>query len=295
MTAAAVRPITLDAPGGALSALLSEPEQPPRAVVVALHGGGMTAGYFDGPAHPGASLLTLGAGLGFTVLAVDRPGYRGSADRLPHGQLIADQAAVLGAALDGFAARHDTGAGLLLLAHSYGGKVALTLAADRPPASLRGLDVSGCGQEFAVAPDGLANVHAPGQRHRHWGPLRLYPPGTFRSSGAIVAPMPQRERAEAARWPQAFRELAPRVRVPVRLTFAEHEGWWHHDEAAVARMAGQFTGAPRVVTDHQPDAGHNISLGWAARAYHLRALAFFEDCLVRAEAAPAARPLVAAS
>jgi len=40
-----VRRITLDAAGVTLSGLLSEPEvQPPRAAVVALHGGGMSAG-----------------------------------------------------------------------------------------------------------------------------------------------------------------------------------------------------------------------------------------------------------
>nr|BFE73882.1 hypothetical protein GCM10020092_071830 [Actinoplanes digitatis] len=33
--------------------------------------------------------------------------------------------------------------------------------------------------------------------------------------------------------------------------------------------------------DRQPDAGHNISLGWAARSYHLRAFAFLEECLGR--------------
>ncbi|MFD5080854.1 alpha/beta hydrolase, partial [Streptomyces sp. NPDC058371] len=30
-------------------------------------------------------------------------------------------------------------------------------------------------------------------------------------------------------------------------------------------------------------AGHNISLGQAARSYHLRALAFFEECLQSAQ------------
>ncbi len=57
-----------------------------RATVVALHGGGMSAGYFDGQAHPDLSLLTLGARLGFTVLAVDRPGYGLSAGSCPAGR-----------------------------------------------------------------------------------------------------------------------------------------------------------------------------------------------------------------
>ncbi|NUK82657.1 alpha/beta hydrolase, partial [Streptomyces lunaelactis] len=46
-----------------LSALLCAVENP-RAVVVALHGAGTGADYFDGRAHPDVSLLTLGARLG---------------------------------------------------------------------------------------------------------------------------------------------------------------------------------------------------------------------------------------
>ncbi|NEE43926.1 alpha/beta hydrolase, partial [Streptomyces sp. SID8455] len=76
-----------------LSALLAEPvDMAPRAVLVALHGGGMRAGYFDSRARPGLSLLALGAQLGYTVLAVDRPGYGLSAARLPRGLALEDSA-----------------------------------------------------------------------------------------------------------------------------------------------------------------------------------------------------------
>jgi hypothetical protein len=94
----------------------------------------------------------------------------------------------------------------------------------------------------------------------------------------MVAPMPDRERSEVARWPGFFPAVGASVRVPVRFTFAEHEAWWRHDDAALAALAGSLAAA-RVVVDRQRGAGHNISLGWAARAYHLRALAFAEDCL----------------
>ncbi|MEU9354803.1 alpha/beta fold hydrolase [Streptomyces griseoloalbus] len=287
-----VRRITLDAAGVPLSALLSEPAGGSvRAVVVAVHGGGMNAGYFDCRAHPRQSLLTLGADLGYTVLAVDRPGYRHSAARLPQGQDLAEQAVSLRAALRDFTSRHATGAGLFLLAHSYGGKVALTAAADSGLPHLLGLDISGCGHVYAVEPHELPTNHGDsGRLRRSWGPLRLYPPDTFHASGSIVEPVPALERAELARWPVTFRATAPRVRVPVRLTFAEHEAWWHHDDAALADLAAHFTSAPRVNLDRQPDAGHNISLGWAARSYHLRALAFLEDCLVSRETTLAPPP-----
>ncbi|GAA1015465.1 thioesterase [Streptomyces sp. F-3] len=290
-----VRRITLDAAGLTLSALLAQPAHgAPRATVVALHGGGMSAGYFDGRAHPGQSLLRLGARLGYTVLAPDRPGYGASADALPEGQCLAEQADSLHAALDDFVRRHDTGAGLFLLAHSYGGKLALAAAArddGRVPRDagrgLLGLDISGLGHRYAVLPEELPNERGHGHWTRTWGKLRLYPPGTFRGSGALVAPMPVREREEALRWPETFASLAARVRVPVRLTFAEHEAWWRHDDDTLAALREEFGGAPRVVVDRLPGAGHNISLGWAARSYHLRALGFLEECLALRECASA--------
>src|SRR5690242_2027115 len=59
-----------------LSALTASPsELPARGLVLALHGGGSSARYWNNPDSWGNSLLKLGSTLGFHVLAVDRPGY----------------------------------------------------------------------------------------------------------------------------------------------------------------------------------------------------------------------------
>ncbi|MFD3976299.1 alpha/beta hydrolase [Streptomyces cyaneofuscatus] len=285
--------ITLDADGLPLSALLALPEhRPPRAVVVAVHGGGMRAGYFDSRARPGHSLLTLGAELGYTVLAVDRPGYGASAAHLPQGQSLADQAATLHAALAGFARTREQGAGHFVVAHSNGGKLALALAAGHEPGTgtgLVGLDISGLGTRPAVEPHDLPGPGRPGTWRRHWGPLRLYPPEAFGQCRGVVAPVPAREAREAARWPQMYPAIAARVSVPVRFTFAEQEQWWHQDEQALSALRAPLA-APHVVIDRQPDAGHNISLGWASRTYHLKALAFLEQCLLARETAAPTAP-----
>jgi pimeloyl-ACP methyl ester carboxylesterase len=294
VVSAGVRRLTLEAAGIALSCLVAEvPDREPRATVVALHGGGMTAGYFDGQAHPDLSLLTLGARLGFTVLAVDRPGYGLSAGHLPGGQTLAEQTEVLQAALECFAARHATGAGFFLLAHSFGGKLALMTAARAT--GLLGVDVSGCGHRYDVEPAELLQSGRGAHRGRNWGPLWLYPPDTFRSIASLIAPMPVREAEELARWPGMFEELAPRVRIPVRLTFAEHEAWWLHGERDIAEITARLAAAPVVRVERQPEAGHNISLGWAARSYHLRALAFFEECLADGRRSRAETPSVTVS
>lgn len=288
---AGVRRLTLEAAGVTLSCLLAEvPDGEPRATVVAVHGGGMTAGYFDGQAHPDLSLLTLGVRLGFTVLAVDRPGYGLSAGRLPDGQNLTEQSEVLQAALERFASQYSTGAGFFLLAHSYGGKLALVTAARA--AGPLALDLSGCGHRYGAEPAELLRIGHRADRGRNWGPLWLYPPDTFRTIGAVIAPMPAREAAEVARWPAMFEELAPRIRIPVRLTFAEHESWWLYGERDIAELTARLSAAPVVRVERQPDAGHNISLGWAARSYHLRALAFFEECLAGVRNGRAAAPSV---
>ncbi|KUN53289.1 thioesterase [Streptomyces canus] len=269
-----------------LSGLLSEPPQTaPRAVIIALHGGGMNAGYFDGQAHPNVSLLTLGARLGYTVLALDRPGYGASAARLPAGQRLTAQAATVRCAVQAFTARHAPGAGTFLLAHSFGAKVAFAAAADWDTPNLLGMDISGCGRRLAVNTP-LAGCDRGGSLRRlNWGPLGLYPPQTFWASQQIVAPMPVLEVNAVAGWIRLSAAILPRIRVPVRLTFAEHEAWWHHGDEDITDLSARLSAAPRIVIDRLSQAGHNISLGWTARAYHLRALAFAEECLATAQIA----------
>ncbi|UQX05468.1 alpha/beta hydrolase [Streptomyces sp. RerS4] len=281
-----VRDIVLDGDGTPISGLLAEPaDGPPRAVVVALHGGGMRAGYFDNRARPGLSLLDLGSALGYTVLALDRPGYGRSAAALPTGQLLADQSTTLHAALADFDRRYPTGAGHFVVAHSNGGKLALAAAADDRGETLIGLDISGLGLHHA---DDLHRLPATGSRgewRRHWGALRHYPPEAFHHSRSLVCPVPALEAGEFPAWQTLYPALAARVRVPVRLTFAEDEQWWRHDDEAVRALTRPLA-APTVRVDRQPAAGHNISLGWAARTYHLRALAFLEECLLTATSPP---------
>lgn len=286
-----IRRITLDAAGVPISALYAEASTPPRAVVVAIHGGGMSAGYFDSRARPGLSLLELGVQLGYSVLAVDRPGYGASTPRLPEGQTVDRQAATLHAALDDFAAGHETGAGFFLVAHSNGGKLALAAAAVSSTSRLIGLDISGLGSTLAVEPHQLPGPGGQGDWRRHWGPLRLYPPDAFRLGRALVSPVPGLEAREGPLWPRLYPGIAALVTVPVRFTFAEQERWWRFDEEAVEALKAPLSGT-KVTVDHQPYAGHNISLGWAARTYHLTALGFLEECLLARDAAPPRRPRV---
>ncbi|MEU9035618.1 alpha/beta fold hydrolase [Streptomyces sp. NPDC048352] len=281
-----VRSVTLDAGGIPLSGLLALPAQPvPRALVVALHGSGMSAGYFDSRARPGLSLLELGAGLGYAVLALDRPGYGASAAVLPEGQDLQGQTAAVLAALEGFVRDRDPGAGVLLVGHSGGGRVALAAAAAaRGGLVPLGVDLSGLGRRFLVEPWRLPGPDLPGEWRRHWGALRFYPPDAFRLGQRLLRPVPAVEMRETLRWPEMYPSVAAGVGVPVRFTFAEQELWWRHDGEALEELLTPLMGASPEVA-RQAHAGHNISLGWAARTYHLRVLSFLEECLLARDTA----------
>ncbi|MFD3544779.1 alpha/beta hydrolase [Streptomyces sp. NPDC058655] len=270
-------PYELDAGGIPLSAILAEPPAGTarRSTILAVHGRGMRAAYWN-------AFIPHATALGHAVLAVDRPGYGASADVLPEGQSLAEQAQTLHAALKEHARTHDIGAGFFLLGHSDGGKAALHTAAASGAVPLLGLDTSGTGYFYDPQALHFPSTLGGGATKLNWGPLNLYPRGTFQASRTLLAPTPPRESAETIHWPRQFEALAPDVRIPVRLTFAAHEAWWHLDAPTLAAMASRLTASPRVIVDHQPGAGHNISLGHTAAAYHLRVLAFLEECLLAA-------------
>lgn len=269
------RPVVLGDPQKPLSGMHFEPASAPaRAVIVAIHGAGMRAGYFDARTDPALSLCSVATRLGYSVLAVDRPGYGESAAWYPRGLTLDEQADALCAALAAIDCR------TFLLAHSYGGALALIAAARAPELDLIGVDVSGIGHRRAHETVPLADFSHRRAWPLHWGKLGLYPPRTFELAVPLAAEVPVNELAGILRWPARMPAVAAAVRAPVRFTFAEHERWWAHDAAAVAELESLF--APGgVVVDRLPAAGHNISLGWAAAAYHLAALAFLEQSLSR--------------
>ncbi|MCM3886968.1 hypothetical protein [Frankia sp. R82] len=288
-----VRPVLLDAGRHRLSGLLAQVAQP-RGTIVALHGGGMNAHYFHGGAAPELSLLTIGAAAGWNVLALDRPGYRASAALAEADQNFVAQARIARAGLAGFAATQDVGAGFVLVAHSNGFKLAIHLAAQAADAAradrggqLLGLEGSGVGRHyqprrFGIHPDVPPPATLAQAMEVFWGAPELFPADTLRGRRTFLEPSAKGETAEIHTWPPSFPALASRIQVPVRITMAEYEQWWIADEAELAGIGGLFTAAPVVETCLLADASHNISLGWAARPYHLAALAFAERCRLRA-------------
>jgi pimeloyl-ACP methyl ester carboxylesterase len=269
--------------GVPMSALVAEAADP-RAVIVAIHGGGTTALYFDCPGHPESSLLRAGAAHGYTVLALDRPGYGSSA---PYPEAVArpeQRVALAYGAVDRVLGERPRGAGLFLMAHSGGCELAMRMAANEQRTDLLGMELAGTGRHYHPAAREILKAatrdHRPaGLRELLWDPAELYPPEAL--SGATVYPgAPPYEDQMVSNWArQDFPALAPAVRVPVQFSIAEHEKVWQSDPPAQAEIASLFSGAPRFHINVQSQAGHNISLGHTAAVYHSTVLSFADECV----------------
>jgi pimeloyl-ACP methyl ester carboxylesterase len=282
--------------GVPMSALIAEAQNPdgPKAVIVAIHGGGTTALYFDCPGHPSFSLLRAGAAAGFTVVALDRPGY-GSSAPYPEAMTQPEQRVNLAyGAVDRILGQRPRGAGLFLMGHSGGCELTMRMAADERGADLLGIELAGTGRHYHPAAREMLKTATrerlpSGLRQLLWHPERLYPPEVL--TGVTVSPTaPAYEDQMVSDWArQTFPALAPAVRVPVHFSIAEYEKVWQTDDSAMTEIAALFSGAPRFTVHRQPEAGHNISLGHTAADYHAEVLSFADEC-VAAATAPSVTP-----
>jgi pimeloyl-ACP methyl ester carboxylesterase len=278
-----VRPRVVIVDGVPMSALIAEAAEP-KAVIVAIHGGGTTAVYFDCPGHPSYSLLRTGAALGFTVVALDRPGYGSSApypDAMTRGEQRVDLAY---GALDRILGERPRGAGVFLMGHSGGCELVLRMAADERGGDLLGIELAGTGRHWHPAARELLKTatrqsRPAGMRELLWSPERLYPPEIL--TGVTVSPSaPAYEDQAVSNWArQDFPALAPAVRVPVQFSVAEYERVWQTDDSALTEIASLFAGAQRFTVNRQPEAGHNISLGHTAADYHSKVFSFVDSCV----------------
>ncbi|SOX55985.1 alpha/beta hydrolase [Mycobacterium ahvazicum] len=277
------RPRLVIVDGVPMSAVVCEAADP-KAVIVAIHGGGTTAVYFDCPGHPSYSFLRTGAAAGFTVVALDRPGY-GSSAPYPEAMAEGDQRVNLAyGAVERIIGERPSGAGLFVMGHSGGCELTMRMAADERGAELLGIELAGTGRHYHPAAKEILKTatrerRPPGMRDLLWSPQEMYPTEVL--GGATVSPSaPSYEDQMVSDWArQTFPTLAPAVRVPVHFSIAEHEKVWQTDDSAVQEIVSMFTGVPRFALHRQPDAGHNISLGHSAPEYHAKVLGFVDECL----------------
>lgn len=269
----------MDIDGLPMSGLILRVPQP-RGVILALHGGGATPEYYDATGHPAHSLLRVGAANGYTVIAPFRPGYARHLDRMTQEVSTAEQIDAAYGVVDALVG-DDTGQGLFVVGHSQGCILTLRMAADERGSALLGLEISGTGithQQVVTATE-VADEDPRVTRRRRIHDLLWTPEDLYLTGVKAFVRTPAYEGPDAVGWPTEFPRLAAQVGVPVRISLADHEYWWRAGRAGLDEVAQLFDRAPRVVCEEHEAAGHNISVGVNARAYHLKVLAFIEECI----------------
>ncbi|HEV2663140.1 MAG TPA: alpha/beta fold hydrolase [Ktedonobacteraceae bacterium] len=282
-------PISIDAGTMKLSGrFLPAANGQPRALLVAVHGGTYTSKYFD---TASSSLFELCASLGYSILALDRPGY-GAAVSVPPEQLsFDDQVLVLRQALEKI--WNDYGqqsAGMFLIGHSIGGMISLLLAAEKPHERLLGVNMTGAGALYneqtkvafaslvSDAPTVMMDIAIKIQAM--YGPSWSYPEEQARYDPERDVPTAAVELAEAQTWGARLPQVAAKVRVPVQFIVPEYDHIWRGDPEALSHVAEMFTSAPFVDVGGQRLAGHSAELHTLARAFYMKILAFVEECIV---------------
>ena len=259
----------------ALSARERRPAGAPRGIVLALHGGGYGAGYWD---YPPTSLLDVAAERGHLGLAIDRLGYGAAfAQPMPlaaQAEMVLDLAAQL--------RRREGGAPLLLAGHSMGGILAL-LAAALPQAADSVAAVDACGVPLRYAEPMQAALDArrlaAGETHfraldddharaAFFGVEEDFTAEALAYDAALRVPVPGAELPDAANAPRDLPAVMRRIALPVRLSFAAQEASSIANEAVAAEARAHLAASPRSLVRFEPRSGHNISLHRGGRDFH---------------------------
>ena len=282
-------PISIDAGTMKLSGrFLPATNGQPRALLVAVHGGTYTSKYFD--TSP-SLLFELCASLGYSILALDRPGY-GTATSVPVDQLSFDgQVPVLQQALNEIWNEYgQQSAGMFLIGHSIGGMISLLLAAENPHERLIGMNMTGAGALYndqtkaafaslvSDAPTVMMDIAI--KVRAMYGPAWSYPEEQAHYDPERDVPTAAIELAEAQTWGARLPQVAAKVRVPVQFIVPEYDHIWRGEPEALSHVAEMFTAAPFVDVGIQRLTGHSAELHTLARAFYLKILAFVEECIV---------------
>jgi len=260
----------------------------PRALLVALHGGTYTSKYFD---TAPSLLLEFCATLGYSILALDRPGY-GAATSVPQDQLSFDsQVPILRQALgEIWHAYGQQSAGMFLIGHSIGGMITLLLAAENPHERLLGLNMTGSGALYneqtkaafaslvSDAPTVMMDIAI--KVMAMYGPAWSYPEELAQYDPERDVPTAAIELAEAQTWGARLPQVAAKARIPVQFIVPEYDHIWRGEPEALSHVAEMFTSAPFVDVGIQRMAGHSVELHTLARAFYMKILAFVEECIV---------------
>ena len=253
-------------------------------LLVCIHGGGCNGNYFD---LKGCSTASLSVERGYAVLLVTRPGY-GSNPPMESPAPIASTAPLIRAFIDGvrseFLPEVDE---VVIIGHSIGGAVALTIASNAGDWPLRGIAISGIGDTPRHEIIGLS---LPAGKRRIEPPSGLTDalffsggePLSWRAVASLRAaaePWLVSEVVEVVnRWPVDWPDIAAGIRVPVHLRLAEFERVWTADHDVVERMAQRLNGARHVDAGLLLGGGHLFEVTKRGPEFIRAQLDFLDSC-----------------
>ncbi len=258
-------------------------------LVLAIHGGTYSSAYFD---LDGYSLLVKAATLGIPAIAIDRPGY-GETDPLEPALADVEHNAerldlIIGNMLEGFAKAKN---GVVLIGHSIGGAVALSIAARNPSWPLCGVAVSGVGlttppesgAAWAALPD-IPMIELPSEVKDQ---VMFGPEGSFKDdmpalSHKADAPVPRLELIDiTSNWSDIVLDVLNKIQVPVHYRQAEFDRLWNTGSHQIEKFAAALTNAPDVDALEYKGVGHCIDFHRAGAAFQFEQLAFALKCSAR--------------
>ena len=231
-------------------------------LIVCIHGSGCNSNYFD---LRGNSLVEEAARRAMPTLLVDRPGHGESAAPRAGSTINRGAAAVIALVETICAAQPELAARpLALIGHSFGGAVALVVAARRTKAGRlpTAICVSGIGDRpdagYSVRPpDSNASVSRPPAPYWLFGPGRTYDWRGVMALRAAAEPWRHDEIDELRKyWPTRWTEVASQIKSAVHFRLAEYERIWETSPASIARISASFCHSPHVDAAVAPDGGH---------------------------------------
>lgn len=250
-------------------------------LLVCIPGGSYNARYFDVPGH---SLLDAAHESGFSIVALDRPGYQGS-DPLVGEITFKRNGAVLSAAIAELWKRYKSSAtGVVLIGHSMGGAIAIHMAAQKnswpllgiSPTSIHTVAPKHVTEAWNAAPAGISIPFSKEQRLQFmYGPAGTFDPGVVDAAESSGDPIPVAELVEVVgRWITDFPGIAAAVTVPVHYALAEHDQLWISTDDNVRAFSKAFTSAPYVKAERVLGSGHNLDHHNISQAFHQSQLEF---------------------